>query len=202
MYVLGLPRLDPPRASSYPLLGVNEKESLRRILREEVALHPGMELVDLQKLVYQAVFGIDHLLKDRACFANELSREWEALDPLAGAGAEEEGLQVIDPAKQRGRIHLRACKDRGVKIDGLTRLLVDQEPVGGTEERFARLWSLAGELAQEGVIPFSKESFAALPFPETPPHHSSGYGNASYRVVNDLTAPEVATFLRENLGQS
>ncbi len=179
---------------------MNEKENLRRILQEEVALHPRMELIDLQKLVYQAVFGIDHLLADRVCFANELSREWGALDPLARA--EEEGLQVIDPSKQRGRIHLRACKARGVKIDGLTRLLVDQELVGGTEERFARLWSLAGEIAQEGAIPFSKESFAALPFPETPPHHSSGYGNASYRVVNDLTAPEVATFLRENLGQS
>ena len=159
-----------------------------------------MELVDLQKLLYQAVFGIDHLLEDRVCFADELSREWEALDPLAGA--EEEILQVIDPAKQRGRIHLRVCKARGVKIDGLTSLLVDQEPASGTKKRFARLWSLAGELAQEGAIPFSKESFAALPFPETPPHHSSGYGNASYRVVNDLTAPEVATFLRENLGQA
>ncbi len=159
-----------------------------------------MELVDLQKLVYQAVFGIDHLLEDRVGFANELSREWEALDPLAGA--EEEVLQVIDPAKQRGRIHLHACKAHGGKIDELTRLLVEQEPAGGTEDRFAQLWSLASELAQEGAIPFSKESFAALPFPETPPHHSSGYGNASYRVVNDLTAPEVATFLRENLGQS
>jgi hypothetical protein len=159
-----------------------------------------MELVDLQKLIYQAVFGIDHLLADRVYFVNELSREWEALDPLARA--KEEGLQVIDPAKQRGRIHLRACKARGIKIDGLTRLLVDQELVGGTEERFARLWSLAGELAQEGAIPFSKESCAALSFPKTPPHHSSGYGKTSYRVVNDLTSPEVATFLRENLGQS
>ena len=159
-----------------------------------------MELVDLQKLVYQAVFGVDHLIEDRIDFANELSREWEELAPLAGAG--EEVLQVINPAKQRGRIHLRACKARGVKIDGLTRLLVHQEPVGGTEERFARLWSLAGELAQEGAIPFFKESFAALPFPETPPHHSSGYGNVSYRVVNDLNAPEVVAFLQENLGRS
>ncbi len=157
-------------------------------------------MVDLQKLVYQAVFGIDHLLGDKVYFAKELSREWETLDP--SAGAEEEVLQVIDPAGQRGRIHLRACKARGVKIDELTRLLVHQEPVGGTEERFAQLWSLAGELAQEGAIPFFKESFAALPFPETPPHHSSGYGNASYRVVNDLTAPEVVAFLRENLGRS
>jgi hypothetical protein len=181
-------------------LDVNEKENLQRILRKEVALHPRMELVDLQKLVYQAVFGIDHLLDDRVCFANELSREWKALDPLAGA--EEEILQVIDPAKQRGRIHLRACKARGGKIDELTRLLIDQEPAGGTEERFALLWSLAGELAQEEAIPFSKESLAALPFPETPPHHSSGYGNVSYRVVNDLNAPEVVAFLRENLGQS
>jgi len=88
-----------------------------------------MELIDLQKLVYQAVFGIDHLLDDRICFTDELSREWEALDPLAGV--EEEGLQMIDPAGQRGRIHLRACKARGVKIDGLTSLLVHQKPVDG-----------------------------------------------------------------------
>ena len=176
---------------------MDEKENLRKILREEVALHPRMELVDLQKLVYQAVFGIDHLLEDRVCFVNELSREWEALDPLAGT--EQEVLQVIDPTKRRGRIHLRVCKARGVKIDGLIRLLVDQKPVGGTQERFARLWSLAGELAQEGAIPFSKEFLAALPFLETSPHHSSRYGKPSYRVVNDVTAPEVATFLRENL---
>ncbi len=153
-----------------------------------------MTAVDLQKLVYQAVFGIDHLLKYRTCFTERLTKEWESIAPVAGV--EEEELQTIDPAGVVGRLHLQPCKACGVEIDDLIGFLIAQSPIGGGRERFTRLWSFVCELAGEGEIRFAERSLSALPFPETPSHHSAGYGEASYRVVNDITSPRTAAFIQ------
>lgn len=139
-----------------------------------------MTAADLQKLVYQAVFGVGHLLNDRTGFTERLAREWEG----------------IDPAGRVGRLHLQACKARGVKIDELTRFLVAQSPAGGSRERFVRLWSLICELADEEKIRLTGRSLASLPFPETISHHSAGYGEASYRVVNNIASQQTAVFIQ------
>jgi len=176
---------------------MNEKERLLRIVENEIALHTNMTPVDLQKLVYQAVFGIDHLLKDQDRFAMELLQEWEGLDMQEGV--EEDLLQTIDPVGRTGRVHLRGCKARGVNVEKLVQFLVAQSPANGTRERFIRLWTLTRKLAREEKVPFSEASLAALSFPETPPHHSVGYRDASYRVVNDLTDPKTVAFIQEVL---
>jgi len=186
--------LDSPLALFYPLSIVTEKERLFKILRHEIALHPQMTAADLQKLVYQAVFGVGHLLNDRTGFTERLAREWEGIDPAAGVGME--ALQTIDPAGRVGRLHLQACKARGVKIDELTRFLVAQSPAGGSRERFVRLWSLICELADEEKIRLTGRSLASLPFPETISHHSAGYGEASYRVVNNIASQQTAVFIQ------
>lgn len=178
---------------------VDEKGTLLQIVKIEVALHPRMNPGDLQKLVYQAVFGIDHLLGDRRRFKEDLKQEWERIDPTGTVG--ENPLQVIDPAGETARLHLCPCKKRGMELRKLTTFLVSQSLKNGEKKRFDRLWALAGELAREGGIPFAVEELAGLCFPTFPPHHSPGFGFSAYRVINDVTQPGTIAWLRRAQGK-
>jgi hypothetical protein len=177
---------------------VTEKEKALEIIQRELALHPFLDAVDLEKLLYQAVFGGDHLLWDRPRFEQGLRREWEEL-ALSPGPIVEPPLQVIDPAGRTARLHLRPCTLLGLKLEALSSFLSSQPLKRGSQERLAGLRSLARELALEGEIPLSLVNPRRAPFPESAPHHSFHYGPAAYRLIHDLTLPATATWIREHL---
>jgi len=93
------------RDSILPLMAYTN--DLLGIISSEHALHPRMVLSDLQKLIYQSVFGGDHLLENPARFADGVRHEWVGFDPPpAEAGP---ALQPIDPDGRTARIHLAVC---------------------------------------------------------------------------------------------
>lgn len=165
---------------------------LGAILRDEISRHPGCEPADLWKLVVQAVGGGDHLRGDPVRFAASLEAEW---DGIAIDRADEPALQVIDPDGRTARVHLRPCKGRGVDLLGLTDLLVEQPRKPAVPGRLEALWSEAVVLAGRGAIPFDPVKLAAAAASGVP-HHSSGYGFAAYRIVNDLRDPGTRAALR------
>lgn len=173
---------------------MDEKEALLQIVKAEVVLHPRMNVTDLQKLVYQAVFGSDHLLGERCRFQEDLKQEWEWID--SRGIVEENPLQAIDPAGETARLHLRPCKKRKMELWKLTTFLISQSLKRGEKRRFDRLWALVVELAREGRIPFAEEEFAGLCFPTFPFHHSPGFGFSAYRVINDVTQPGTIAWLK------
>jgi hypothetical protein len=168
------------------LATMSDKTDLAAIVNEEFARHPRMSVRDLQKLIYQGVFGGDHLLYDRQRFVDSLRVEWEAL-PVAEADGSGAPLQVIDPEARTARVHLLPCKARGVPVDGLLDLLISQAMKHGERSRFERLWNEAVRLARAKQVPFHGQALARLPFPEGAPRHTRAYGEAAYRIVNDLT---------------
>ena len=50
--------------------------------------------------------------------------------------------------------------------------------------------------ADTGRDGLTGRSLASLPFPETISHHSAGYGEASYRVVNNIASQQTAVFIQ------
>jgi hypothetical protein len=171
-----------------------------QIVEAEWFFHPRMTAIDLQKLVYQAAFGMDHLLEDRKQFEQCLRREWDQLGGMEG-GLRQRPLQIIDPMGKTARLHLRPCKVFGIDPEGLSAFLIAQPAKGGTKEAFDFLWHSVMKLAREGRIPFREVELTALSFPVVPPRHSLDYGPAAYRVVHDVTHPNVAAWLRENVAE-
>jgi hypothetical protein len=146
-----------------------------------------MTAVDLRKLIYQAVFGCDHLLRRRDQFAEGLQCEWEhlpAVDPDP-----REAIQGIDPEGRTARIHLATCRAIRVPLDELTCALVSQPLKRGNRKNFDALSSRLVRLAVHGAIPFSADELIEAFSMDGPVHHSGGYGFASYRVVHDVRAP-------------
>ncbi len=172
-----------------------DKNDLLDVIEAERARHPRMDGRDLQKLIYQSVFGGDHLLDDPGRYADALREEWTRL-PTDDPAAAESVLQPIGPGGKTARIHLAACKRLGVDIDRLIELLVEQRRKNGRRADYARRWNETIALAAAGRIPFSVDELARFGDPETAPHHSPDYGPASYRIVNDATDRKMSVGLR------
>ena len=147
-----------------------------------------MDERDLQKLIYQCVFGGDHLLDDPERYAAALREEWEGLS-MDDPAAAEPALQSIDPDGKTARIHLAPVKRLGIDVDRLIELLVEQGRKPGRRPDYERRWNEAVALAAAGRIPFSADGLARLGWPDSAPHHGPDYGTASYRIVNDVSDP-------------
>ena len=171
---------------------MNDKLDLLAIIDEDLRRHPGMGPEDLRKLIVQSVFGGDHLLDDIERFRQEFLREWAEIDAESAGGS---AIQIIDPGGRTARIHLAACKEQGIKAASLAETLIAQPKKGGSQADFEARWRFVQRLADEGRLPFCRSAFSSLAELEGLPHHSPGYGHASYRVFHDVTDAEMAARL-------
>lgn len=177
------------------------KRELLGLIELHLRTHPGFGVEDLAKLIYQGVFGADHLIVHEERFVRELCGEWEALNEKQFP--REPLFELADPLAHVYRLNLRPAKRRGVDPEALARFLVHQPRKGGTPQEFRRRWELVVELAEEGAVPFPPEavrSYGAL-LAETGivPRHSAAYRRANrphYRLVNDLQDEGVRKGLR------
>ncbi len=172
-----------------------DTNALLDVIEAERARHPRMDERDLQKLIYQSVFGGDHLLADPVRYGSALREEWVRL-PIDDTRAAEPALQAIDPEGRVARIHLAACKRSGIEVDRLIELLVGQRRRDGRRPDYERRWNETVALATAGRIPFSADVLARVGYPGRAPHHGPDYGPAAYRIVNDVTDPAMSEGLR------
>ena len=153
------------------------------LIAEEVDRHPAMTASDLHKLVMQACFGGDHCLNDADRFAAELAEEWDDL-PLSGPT--QHALQRIHPAGRVARLHLAPCKARGLSQRDVSTLLLSQPLKRGHQESFEWAWATVLHCARTQAIPFSVDQLMQVRVHDEIGHHSTVYGFASYRVLNNI----------------
>jgi len=153
------------------------------IIADERRRHPHMAVGDLHKLVIQACFGGDHLLRNPDAFRDGFASEWDGL-PIDTPY--EDALQPIHPSSGVARIHLGACKAMGLSRDALLKLLLSQPLKSGRQETCEWAWAMVLQSARFGEIPFSYDQLAQIRLADEMTHHSPGYGPAAYRMINDM----------------
>ncbi len=153
------------------------------IIADEVQRHPRMTTRDLQKLVYQACFGGDHLLVNSDNFVKDLATEWDGLSQDALSG---KALQRIHPLCKVARLHLGPCKAMGLSHYDLSRMLLSQPLKAGRRESFEWDWATVLHSARSHEIPFSLDELLLIQPAESAGHHSLEYGFASYRIINNF----------------
>ena len=160
----------------------------RRILQEQAARYPLMEIQDVYKLVHQAALGSEHAVSDTAAAQQWMHREIAA---LAG-GPDDPLFDPLTPDGQLVRVHLRPYLAAGGDPSALVRAFVETaNTYPGSEERLRRYWQYAEQSAEAGTLPFSRDAMAAflaekaeVGYPAV--HHSARYEAAyapAYRVV-------------------
>lgn len=167
----------------------------KKYLVHQAAAHPSMEPQDVFKLIFQAAFGAEHLLMDKAAAYAYLEKEYEAVS------AEQEPLYEQIQAN-RYRVNLRAWKMREMPIQWLFRMFVssverhakcnEESKQDFRQENFTQYIETAKDALKEGAFAFSYEEFLQYTeeYEKAGPravHHSEGYRAAerpAYRLVN------------------
>jgi len=162
------------------------------IIADEHRRHPNMTVCDLHKLVYQACFGGDHLLRNPDAFVKGFAMEWDCL-PIAAS--QDTALQPIHPSGSVARLHLGPCRAMGLSHYDLSRLLLSQPFRSGHREGYEWAWATALHSARSGEIPFSHDQLMQIRLSDEITHHSPDYGPAAYRIVNDLGHGPTREFL-------
>jgi hypothetical protein len=165
------------------------ESSLESIILEQLTLHRGYAVQDLYKLVYQAVFGVEHFLKEEKEAYRRLSEEFGGLkDVLPG----ERLFELIDPKGMVHRVNLRPYKTGGGELDVLFEtFLSTRGEVAGTRTDFTCLWREAAQLTERLSLPFSLGEIRRLELRlrngDLPIlHHSGRYAELnqpSYRLI-------------------
>jgi len=174
--------------ASPPKLPEATEERLHRILADQIARHPQMEIQDLYKLLFQAVMGSEHAISNLDAARSWLKRELDNLPK----GPDEPAIDVISPDGNIVRVNLRPFIHKGGDpVSLLDAFIQTANEYRGTTERLRLYWSFAERLAEEGKLPFKRTDMRVFfkmvqedGFPAV--HHSTRYEEAyhpAYRVI-------------------
>ena len=164
------------------------EQRLHRILVDQIARYPQMEIQDLYKLLFQAVMGSEHAISSLDAARSWLHQELENLPE----GPIEPAIDVISPEDNIVRVNLRPFIQSGGDSSSLLDAFVrTANEYRGTKEGLWLYWSFAERLADDGELPFERTNMRAFyklleedDFPAV--HHSTRYEKAyrpAYRVI-------------------
>ncbi|MDZ4181518.1 MAG: hypothetical protein U1B83_01480 [Candidatus Cloacimonadaceae bacterium] len=170
-----------------PEIKLFDADQIRRIIRLETETHPGFELIDLFKLLYQAYLGPHHMIPDRTAIIRNIEMEIAASkqpylpalqDIGAGEGFYRVSLSSLELFKDEHPVEILA--------DLILDSRFDVDPPSGF---FRGVWSdllpIIG--ASVELDPDALRSIDSLLRDERLPSHSVRYKNAhhpSYRLVH------------------
>jgi len=162
--------------------------SLEELIRWHQRLRPDLEVVDVYKMLFQSVFGVQHILHDKA--KRYLEEELSTLEMQKSS--DEPLIENISIDNVMVRVNLRPFKMRGLSSDKLFLAMVTsaKEP-RGTRETFLKLWNRFKSLVEAGRLNFDRPSledfYRKVEKENYPPyHHSERYRRSyspAYRVV-------------------
>lgn len=157
-------------------------------LKHQIQLHPSMQIQDVIKMCYQAVFGVEHMLTDTDKAKQYFYQEYEAT-PASFS------IPLYEPVSETFcRINLGAWKARSLDPEELFDLFVASTKyhVPGTRFDLNNCAKSVEKLIDKGILPFSKEEWketyvAYKNNGMLPVHHSETYRLAeqpAYRLVH------------------
>ena len=155
-------------------------------------LRPNLEVIDVYKMLFQSVFGIQHILHDRA--KRYLEEELSTLE--TSKFSVEPLIENISIDNLMVRANLRPFKMQGLSSDKLFSAMVAsaKEPKG-TQETFLKLWNQFKSLVEANRLKFDKSSLEnfdkRVKKENYPPYHHSERYRRSYRPAYRVVKREV-----------
>lgn len=166
-------------------------------LKQQIDLHPSIQMQDVVKMCYQAVFGAEHMLTDIEQARQYFYQEYEATPPSFST-------PLYEPISEYFcRINLAAWKARELSPDELFDLFAASANFHalGTRTDLNNCAKSAEKLIAKGMLPFTLEEWrkyyvAYKNNGMQPVHHSEAYRQAeqpAYRLVRkDLLHTDIS----------
>ena len=166
-----------------------------RIIKKHIERHPQAQPRDVYKLIFQGVYGVGHIISEKAM--EHLREEAERI-PIEDY-PDRLLVEPVSPDGSMVRVNLRPFMRRKLSLDGLFRVMTASADTYGDDGRFLRLWRIFVNLVETGEIDLDLEKVRAIQDSIDvngikPMHHSEPYRQAyypAYRVVrHDLFSAE------------
>lgn len=170
-------------------------QELRGVLRQQYALYPEMQLIDVIKLIYQSEFAGGHMISDEAAALQRLEDEWTLV--------QRQGVQAESPVfEELGdglcRLNLSAIVNQGITPATVNRLFVlSANKQIGSVENFERKLAALRQWCIDGLFPWVDfeldaylKEYKAQGYPAV--SHSQDYRSAyapAYRVISSAFRP-------------
>lgn len=156
-------------------------------LKHQIELHPSMQMQDVVKMCYQAVFGVEHMLTDIEKARQYFHQEYEAT-PASFS------IPLYEPISENFcRINLGAWKARNLEPEELFDLFLASAShnIPGTRFDLNNCAKSVEKIIAKGLLPFSLEEWKEyyISYKNNgmlPVHHSEAYRLAeqpAYRLV-------------------
>lgn len=157
-------------------------------LKKQIELHPSMQMQDIIKMCYQAVFGVEHMLADVERAKTYFMQEYEATSANTA-------LPLYEPISDDFcRVNIGAWKAKKLEPQKLFELFVSSatDNHSGAETDFELCIAGAEKIIADGLLPFSIEEWTEYfdSYKKSgihPVHHSDAYRRAeqpAYRLIS------------------
>ena len=158
------------------------------LILEHMMLRPLAKAQDIYKLLYQGVFGVGHIVSERA---------WDILVEEAGRisltdHSEDPLIEPVSPNGSMVRVNLRQYINGGGDLETLFKVMVESGVHKGEEKVFLEYWNQYKKLVDDGLFSASKGEIDELDTLIQQEgirlrHHTEQYREAyypAYRVVS------------------
>ncbi len=160
---------------------------VKPLIIEHMMLRPYAHPRDIYKLLYQGVYGVGHIVTDKA---------WNVLEEEAGRinlqdHAEDPLIEPVAPDGSMVRVNLRQYINGGGDLKTLYDVMIESAKHKGDEKVFHDYWKQYKELVEDGIFPVQRDEIKAMDEAINsegvkPRHHTEPYREAyypAYRVV-------------------
>lgn len=154
-----------------------------KYLKEQLSLHPSMQMQDVAKFCYQAVFGAEHLLCEP-----ERAKKW-LYDEFESTPATDESLYE-NISEQYCRVNLGSWKAKGFNAEALFDLFYQTASTksASNAQDLENMLTSVRALAKANQLPFSEKDWLTFlsQYDRRSLHHSEQYRimeKPAYRVI-------------------
>ncbi len=162
-------------------------EEIVTLILEHLKRRPEAKAQDIYKLLYQGVFGVGHIVSDRAWpilleEANRINLDDHPEDPL---------FEPVSPDGSMVRVNLRQYLKEGKSLETLFEVMRESAKHQGDPEVFLAYWAELKRVVDDGLVLLSDAEIQVLDEQikkegVKPRHHTEPYRVAyypAYRVV-------------------
>lgn len=160
---------------------------VKQLIMEHLRLRPMAHARDVYKLLYQGVFGVGHIVSEKAL--GYLLEESGRIDLKAHAG--DPLLEPVNPDGSMVRVNLRQYIKAGGELERLYTVMIESAKHEGDPVVFMSYWDQFKEMVSEGLVEVTLGEVFELDLliqgeGLKPRHHTEFYRQAyypAYRVV-------------------
>lgn len=176
-------------------------EKLRRLIQWHLYRHKNLEIQDVYKMLFQGVFGAEHLLNDVERAKAYLEEEWRRVPA-------DKNVVLIEPVSVDGkinRVNIQRCKAEGIDRQALWEAFyASVSHVHADKNEFEKTWVTFAELCRTESWPFLANEVTAFgqdTKSENWPakHHTSAYREVNYPAYRVLLKSEFNNIININL---